>query len=335
MTDLTNLSVGLHYDLRNPFPHERDVEDLTAAVIDQVVRAEEVGFRSVWFSEHHFKADGENPSPLLLAAAVAARTERLRISTDLIILPLTHPLRLAEDAAMLAILSRGRFDLGIAGGYIENDLLAYGQRLSRRPSLMEEGVAIIRSAWSGEPFRHSGRRFTVPEITVAPLPQPAHRPRLLMGGFAPAAVERAARLADGFLAGDPGSIAMYRKALERSGRHAEAGWVGTTLWWIVASDPEAAWARIGDYGLYQTNQYIEAGVLGDMAPFTSPDALLARGQYELHDADSAIARLKELRFAAPELADVHFFGMLPGESVDSGAERIEYIGAELIPRLQV
>jgi len=121
--------------------------------VDQIVWAESLGYGSVWLSEHHFVEDGYTPSPLVLAAAVAVRTDRVRIGTSLVVLPLHDPVRVAEDAATVSILSGGRFELGVAQGYRLEEFEAFGRRPNHRPSLLEEGIEILRRSWSGDPLR--------------------------------------------------------------------------------------------------------------------------------------------------------------------------------------
>jgi alkanesulfonate monooxygenase SsuD/methylene tetrahydromethanopterin reductase-like flavin-dependent oxidoreductase (luciferase family) len=151
---------GLWYDLRNPGSSDggRSFERLYAETLDQIVWAESLGIDSVWLSEHHFCDDGYTPSPLVLAAAIGARTSRLRIGTNLLLLPLHDPLRVAEDAATLAVLTEGRFRLGVGLGYRDVEYEAFGRSIRQRPSLLEEGIEIVRRAWSGDPISFSGRR---------------------------------------------------------------------------------------------------------------------------------------------------------------------------------
>ncbi|MDQ8043059.1 MAG: LLM class flavin-dependent oxidoreductase [Patulibacter sp.] len=332
MSEQTELNIGLYYELRNPQFKERSWEDLTEAVVEQAVLADELGFDSFWSSEHHFAPDGETPTPLMLAAAVAARTKRIRLGTDLMVLPLHHPVRLAEDAAFLSILSRGRFDLGLAAGYVEEDFEAFGQKLSYRPSLMEEGIEILKKSWSGEPFSYSGKRWTLPEVTVLPVPRPENRTRLMIGGFAPAAIARAAKYGDGFMCASlEGTAQIYLDALTEAGKDHSEGWISASAWWVVAEDPEKVWAEIGKHGLYQVNKYVAAGVFGDMPLFTDPADLLERKQFEIHDGASAVARLKELKADYPQLADLHMFAVLPGEEVESAGERVEYVAKTVLP----
>ena len=103
---------GLWYDFRNPEPWQIDFEQFYAERLDQIERAETMGFDSVWLTEHHFCDDGYTPSPLVIHAAIAARTQRMRLGTNLMLLPIADPVRMAEDAATLSLISGGRFDLG-------------------------------------------------------------------------------------------------------------------------------------------------------------------------------------------------------------------------------
>ena len=151
-----DVQFGLWYDFRNPRQWRVPFESFYRSILDQIVAAEELGIDSVWLTEHHFCDDGYTPSPLVLGAAIAERTTRLRIGTNLMLLPLHDPIRLAEDSATLSLLSGGRFDLGVGMGYRQVEFDAFGRSLTNRPSLLEEGVEVIRRAWSGEPIDFVG-----------------------------------------------------------------------------------------------------------------------------------------------------------------------------------
>ena len=137
---------GLWYDFRNPPPSTLSFESLYQENLKQIVWAEGLGFESVWLTEHHFVADGYTPSPLVLAAAIGQATRNMQIGTNLMLLPLADPIRMAEDAAALAILTGGRFDLGVGIGYRELEFDYFKRNLKNRPSLMEEGIDVIRQA---------------------------------------------------------------------------------------------------------------------------------------------------------------------------------------------
>ena len=102
----SSVDFGLWYDFRNPEPWQIDFEQFYAERLDQIARAETMGFDSVWLTEHHFCDDGYTPSPLVIHAAIAARTERMRLGTNLMLLPLADPVRMAEDSATLSLISR-------------------------------------------------------------------------------------------------------------------------------------------------------------------------------------------------------------------------------------
>jgi len=330
-----HVNFGLWYDFRNPPPSTVSFETLYRASLDQIAWAETLGFDSVWLTEHHFCADGYTPSPLVIAAAIGERTRRMRIGTNLMLLPLADPVRLAEDAATLSILTGGRFDLGVGLGYRQLEFDYFGRKLSQRPSLMEEGAAIIRQAWSGEPVQIAGKRFRIDGLPVTPVPKVA--PRLFMGGMAEPAIARAARLGDGFLSTGGIGHDVYIKALEANGKSRAQGAICAGHWGIIAADPEAEAAKVGPHVLYQINQYVSWGAFGppEQVPlFPDAPTAIRDGLYELLDGDAAVASLTKMLRDYPEIIDVHFWAQFPGESVDSGSARIEYIARNVLPRVR-
>lgn len=326
---------GLWYDFRNPGPDARDFEKFYEATLEQIVAAEDLGFGSVWLTEHHFCADGYTPSPLVLAASIGARTRELRLGTNLMILPLHDPVRVAEDAATLSLLTRGRFDLGVAIGYRADEFQAFGRSLRNRPSLLEEGVEVIRRAWRGDRLDFHGKRFDYGALCVTP--RPVSTPRILVGGMTEPAIERAARIGDGFLSTGGIGHDEYLAAVARSGREPENARIFAGHWAIIAEDPEAELERIGAHVLYQTNQYIEWGAFGppDQTPrFETPRDAVEGGLYTLWTAEQAVRHLGELLTRYPQIEDLHFWAQFPGEPVESGTRRMEYIAEKVLPRLR-
>lgn len=326
---------GLWYDFRNPGPQPASFERLYRDVLDQIATAEQLGIDSVWLTEHHFCDDGYTPSPLVLAAAIAERTTRLRIGTNLMLLPLHDPIRLAEDSATLSLLSGGRFDLGVGLGYRQLEFDAFGRSLVNRPSLLEEGVEVIRRAWSGAPIDFVGRRFSYGDIVVQPTPVDV--PRLLVGGMSDVAIERVARIADGFLSTQNAHHATYLDAIRRHRGDLDEAAIYAGQWAIIADDPEREWARIGDHALYQLNEYVAWGAFGppDQVPqFPDRAAIVAGGAYQLWDPETAVRELTALLAGTPEIRDVHFWAQLPGEPVDSGSARIELLATKVVPAVR-
>ena len=255
--------------------------------------------------------------------------------SNLMLLPLADPLRLAEDAATVSILTNGRFDLGVGLGYRQLEFDYFKRNLKNRPSLMEEGVALLRAAWTGEPIHHHGKRYQVDGLMVRPAP--ATPPRLFMGGMAEPAIARAARLGDGFLSTGGIGHDVYINALEAAGKPRSEGAICAGNWAIIAEDPEKEAAEVGEYALYQTNQYVSWGAFGppeEVPLFPDAATALREGLYEVWDADQAVAALTEMLTTYPEIIDVHFWAQFPGESIESGSRRMEYIAKQVLPRVR-
>ena len=330
------VNFGLWYDFRNPALDRSGeaptFEALYAENLEQIAWAETLGFDSVWLTEHHFCEDGYTPSPLILAAAIAMRTQRMRIGTNLMLLPLADPVRLAEDSASVSILSGGRFDLGVGLGYRTLEFDYFGRSLKNRPSLMEEGVEILRRCWSGQPVAFSGKRYEIGDLRVSPVP--ASAPAILMGGMSEPAIRRAARLGDGFLS--TGGIG-HDTYVEAAGEEGKDPAIYAGSWAIVSPDPEKEAVEVGPHVLYQANQYVAWGAFGppDETPlFPDPQAALRDGLYQLWDAELAVRELSEMLRKYPAIRDVHFWAQFPGESVEHGSRRIEYLAGSVLPRVR-
>jgi alkanesulfonate monooxygenase SsuD/methylene tetrahydromethanopterin reductase-like flavin-dependent oxidoreductase (luciferase family) len=326
---------GLWYDFRNPPQWHRPFSTFYREVLDQIAWAESLGLGSVWLTEHHFCEDGYTPSPFALAAAIGERTSTMRIGTNLIVAPLHNPVRLAEDAATVSLLTGGRFDLGLGQGYWAPEFAAFGRDLRHRPSLLEESVAVIRQAWSGTRKPFSGKRFSLPAVRVTPTPE--QPPKLLIGAMAKPAIERAARIGDGFLSTQNAHQPTYLEALDQAGKSAADGRIYAGQWAVIAADPEREWARIGQYALYQLNNYISWGAFGppaEMPEFTDPSQIVAGGAFQLWDPATAVEELTALLRERPQIKDLHFWAQLPGEPVDSGSARVELLATKVLPEVR-
>jgi probable F420-dependent oxidoreductase len=175
-----------------------------AETLELVRLAEQVGFDSAWVSEHHGSSDGYLPSLLPMLAAFAAVTERIELGTGVVLTPLHDPLRLAEDAAVVDQLSAGRLLLGLGNGSREEEFRMFGRSTSDRGLRTEETVEVLRRSWSGRRFSFEGRTLRYDRVRVTPPPARAEGPPIVLGGYARRAVERAGRLADGYVTDETG-----------------------------------------------------------------------------------------------------------------------------------
>jgi alkanesulfonate monooxygenase SsuD/methylene tetrahydromethanopterin reductase-like flavin-dependent oxidoreductase (luciferase family) len=169
-----------------------------AESIGQVAYAETVGLDSVWVSEHHFHEANFVGSLAAYSAAMIQATSRIAVGYGLAIAPLHDPVRLAEDAAFLDVLSGGRFVLGMAIGYRPVEYAGFGTRQGERVGRLEEAIAICRQAWGPGEVEHQGTHFTRRGFAVTPKPVQAGGPGIMLGGHHPNAIDRAARLGDRF-----------------------------------------------------------------------------------------------------------------------------------------
>jgi alkanesulfonate monooxygenase SsuD/methylene tetrahydromethanopterin reductase-like flavin-dependent oxidoreductase (luciferase family) len=229
--------------------------DLYTAAVEMAAWAEEHGAAAAVVSEHHASPDGYLPAPLLLASALAARTERLPIQVAALLVPLHDPVALAEQMAVLDLLSRGRVSYVCAVGYRPEEYAMFGRDFRARGRRIEECLDVLRRAWTGEPFEWDGRR-----ICVTPRPATPGGPLLFMGGNSEAAVRRAARLGMGMLT-QGGNASLERVYREECAAHGLAPKpflnppVDLPTSCFVAEDPDRAWRELGPYLLHDAQMY--------------------------------------------------------------------------------
>ncbi|HYD50194.1 MAG TPA: LLM class flavin-dependent oxidoreductase, partial [Terriglobales bacterium] len=243
--------IGLRFDLRvAPFSTTNHAE-LYPACLDMAQWADEKGLDFIALAEHHGVEDGFTPAPLALAAAIAARTRRIRITIAALLVPLHDPVRLAEQIATIDLISGGRLSIVAGMGYRPEEFTMAGVDRKQRGKLLEEAVQVLRQAWTGEPFEWRGR-------TVRVTPKPTAPPLILIGGSTDKAARRAARLHAGFFpaVGDTTLAAAYEQECQRLGF--QGGFVmlpGGPGFVHVSDDPERDWQRIGPHALWDAQTY--------------------------------------------------------------------------------
>ena len=324
-------------------PNDPDWSRAYRDTIDLAVTAEQLGFESIWTTEHHFVDDGYMPSLLPVSAAIAAATSRIIIGTGVLLAPMHHPLRLAEDAATVQLLSDGRLVLGLGLGWSTIEYEALGVAMRKRGKAMDEILDVLPRAWSGEVFRHQGEVYQFPELAVRPTP---HRPiPVLIGGGAEAAIRRAARKADGLF-----SNALFVPYLQ------QVGWAQEELAtrnsvddfrWIHYSvlypcdDPNQGWEEIGSHAWSMTWKYSD---MEDSATRSGPipnppefdpakrDTLKSRSIL-VATPDEIVNRLLELREQSG--VDTRFVARSFFPSMDHAQqlELMERLATEVAPHL--
>jgi alkanesulfonate monooxygenase SsuD/methylene tetrahydromethanopterin reductase-like flavin-dependent oxidoreductase (luciferase family) len=322
---------GIRFDFRNPAFAETTMAERYRAALDMTDWAERLGFLFVGLSEHHGVDDGYLPSALTMAAAMAGRTSTIRIGVTAIVAALHDPLRLAEEAAVVDLLSEGRLDLTLANGYVASEFDMFDRSLRERAKRTTEAVETLRKAWTGEPFDFRGRT-----VRVTPAPYQPGGPRISLGGSTEPAARRAARIADGFIPSMPGVWDHYRDERQKLGEPDPGPWPGSGPTFVhVAADPERAWARIGPYAVYESNAYgasmAAAGLLetGGFRPVDSVDELRTTGQYQVVSPDDLVAELT----AQGPFAFVLFHPMMGGIPPELAWESLELFESEVLPRL--
>ncbi len=237
------MKLGIYSSIASP-PRGDNLDRCVDEVIAEARLAEEAGFDSCFFGEHHQDKDGFLPSPLVLATAVAARTSKLRVGTSVILLPLHHPVRVAEDVTTLDIVSKGRVTLGVGLGYQPADFRAFDVPIHERVGRLEEGVEIIRRCWTGDTFSFDGAHYRLDDVRVRPVPIQKPAPPLWIGTSVMPGARRAGRLADGFVSTPSTNIAetsaladAYREAAREAGREPRVALMRDA--WVAASRGEA------------------------------------------------------------------------------------------------
>jgi alkanesulfonate monooxygenase SsuD/methylene tetrahydromethanopterin reductase-like flavin-dependent oxidoreductase (luciferase family) len=336
----------MRFDLRVPPFAKTSFSDQHRAMLEMVSWAERIGAGDILLSEHHGDPAGFTSAPLTLAAAVLARTERVRVSIAAALVPLHDPIRLAEQIATIDCLAPGRLSLVLGAGYRRAEFEMAGIERRERGKLLEECVAVFRSAWKGEPFEWRGR-----DVLVTPTPSSPEGPEIFAGGKTVASAHRAARLRCKFSPAvtDLEVIAAYFDECERIGFDgadvlgcaslAEYGKRFGSFspvargFVMVSTDPDTTWERIGRYAEYDALTYAawqEDGVVSDWAV---PEA---QSWEELRDSGRyCVVTPEECLEIAAEDGHIMLHPLMGGIEPGPAWESLRLFEAEVLPRLDL
>lgn len=330
---MPELRVGVCYDFRNPPDSGVSDRTLYAEILDQVRWLDALGADLVWFTEHHFVDDGYLPSWIPVAGAMAAVTERIRFGTDVCLMPFNHPVRLAEDLAVLDNLSNGRVELGVGMGYAPHEFRGFGFPVSRRVSLMDEGIEVLQRCFTGERFSYEGKRYRLDDIVITPGYVQDGGPPLWIAAMSEAGARRAARYNTNFLpqglkrrAFDP-----WVTELQASGRNPADYRIGIIRSILVTDDRGADWPVIRAAERYRMQLYQRFfeesgqgfGEKGEPIPQT----------WIVGDVDACVAELKAFinEFG---ITDIVTMAVPPGLRAVQMSDSLERLFKEVVPRLK-
>src|ERR1700722_5839921 len=335
--DNRKIRFGLWYDFRNPSQWRQPSDRLYAETLDQIAWGESHGFDDVWLSEHHFIEDGYLPSIMPMAAAIAARTKRIRISSGVLLMPFHNPVRLAEDIAVVDVISGGRFELGVGVGFNHEEFEGLGVPLKKRGGRTNQSLETIRRLLGGETVTFKSEFFDFKNVKVTPEPIQRPHPPIWLGRFSPAALRRAARYGDGFTV--PGATRdvydQYVTELKKQNRPTENIRFASAFWClIVSNDPEKTFAEAADHIIYQANNYSAWLSAAGLSPLCEHlrdrEQLRQSGLLQVVDPDTATKLIREF---ANNVPITHFYSwtLPPGLPPRWAQTHLELFATKVIP----
>ncbi len=337
---MSPLTFGLALSVQHP--PEGSQADRFAEHVEQVKLASAVGFDSVWASQHYLSAPFSYFQPIPVLARVAADAGRMTLGTGVLLLPLHHPVEIAEQIATLDVICGGRFVFGVGLGYRDAENQAMGLDPKGRVGRLVEGLEVIERLWSGEPVRYAGRHFTLDNVRISMPPQQRPRPPIWLAGNGDAGVKRAARLGDAWLMNPHATLptlerqlALFRDTRRELGRP-PARDVPLIRECYVAPESAQASAEArpflaAKYEAYRSWEQDKALPTGE--EFAPDFDALARDRFVLGDPGrvrEALVRYRERLGATSMIFRLQWPGMAPDKVLRS----IKLLGEQVFPFLR-
>lgn len=330
---MDNLRIGISYDFRNPPDSGVSDQRLYEEILSQVQWLDQLGADLVWFTEHHFVDDGYLPSWVPVAGAMAAMTEHVRFGTDICLMPFNHPLRLAEDLAVLDNLSNGRIELGLGMGYAPHEFRGFGIPVSHRVSLTNEGIEVLQHCFRGERFSYRGKRYQFDDVKITPGYVQAGGPPLWIAAMSEAGALRAAHYDTHFLpqGSVKGVFNPWVNALQNSGRKPGNYRVGVIRSILVTDDRDTDWPIVRAAERYRMELYKrffkESG-----EGFGEPSEALPQ-TWIVGNVDHCVNELKTF-INTFGITDIVSMAVPPGLRAEQMSSSLERLFREVVPRLK-
>lgn len=324
--------------------------------LDLLVLAEELGFDSVWANEHHFHPfGGMIPSPPVMLAALSQRTSRVRLGSSVSVLPLHNPLDIAEQFAMVDLLSGGRLEFGAGRGFVAYDFEVHGVPVEEGQERMLESLEVILKAWSGQRFRHHGKFFHYENIEVWPRPaQQPHPPVWIAATSNPASFELIGRAGHNLL-----SVAylrpmealgeltrIYRDARAAAGHDMAATRIATHYQVVIAEDRAEArrlahdalvrYMRLSIIAQSAAKSYVirpESRALAEHGEGIDIDQLVDQGRVLAGTPDDVVAIIERARDTIG-LTSVDCTFTFGGLTHEQALRSMRLMATEVFPRLR-
>jgi len=329
--------VGFTMDMRNTLgrPWREHWDDCLRLLVE----SEAMGFDYVMVQEHFFQPDGYAPSVPVFLTLLAERTRTIRIGSYIYILPLHHAAQLAQETAVIDQFSGGRLDVTVGSGHSAAEYRAFGYHPKTRPSRMEEGIEVLKGAWTQRPFSFKGRYYDLENITVQPAPAQDPHPPLWVAATAPAAARRAGRVGAHLhgAAVDPEFHAAYFEGLADAGIPRETMRVSNP-WSITVTDehPDRVWERRRDLIFERWDFYrrIRAEMGDPDLRYGLPPAPEAYRDFELiGDAETVTATLKQFADSLP-ITDIVHSGPTGGVPFDEAYAELKRFADQVLPTIK-
>jgi alkanesulfonate monooxygenase SsuD/methylene tetrahydromethanopterin reductase-like flavin-dependent oxidoreductase (luciferase family) len=329
---MPKLNIGVCHDFRNPADSGMSNEKLYAEILEQVKWLDQIGADLVWFTEHHFVDDSYLPSWVPWAGAMASVTKHVRFGTDICLMPFNHPVRLAEDLAVLDNISGGRVELGVGMGYAPHEFRGFGIPMPRRVSLMDEGIEILQHCFTGERFSYTGKRYQLEDVRITPGYVQPGGPPLFVAAMSKAGAERAARYGTHFLPQGPKSVCEdWASGVRNAGRNPLDHRIGI-IRNVVVTDPDSALAQQVIAGeRYRMKLYAKFFAEGGQ-PLAKPEDTIPQ-RYIIGNVDHCVAEL--VKFVREfGLTDIVSSGSSPGVLPAQLADSMQALFTQVAPRVK-
>jgi alkanesulfonate monooxygenase SsuD/methylene tetrahydromethanopterin reductase-like flavin-dependent oxidoreductase (luciferase family) len=301
--------------------------------IELAVQAEQLGYDSAWVAEHHFANYGLCPSPPVLLAAIAQRTQQIRIGPAVCVLPFHDPVKVAEEYAVLDVVSGGRLDFGVGRGYLAHEYAGHLVDREESQARFDEALEVIELAWRGEPFEYTGRFHRCPRIVLNTRPLQLPSPPIALAALSPATYARIGAqgynlLAVPYILEDVSVLkellAGYAVHAKESRRTRSGPRVAVALHVHVASTQTEAETRARSY----MTRYCETRAVGNTKTF---DQLMQQRLIAVGDPNHVTDILQQLAsFGVERVLCLMNFGGMPFSSV---LDSLTLTAREVMPRL--